>query len=145
MTKIRTSNNLDHCRLYLHCRVQSRGGQHKARQVKISGRRRTFKLKINQCRRSKFKIFYNNILQIGSFLLVSKLCYLCYVYLITNLLYYILFYFKVTFFKNTMAREGLFSFNLARKELFSVNLTRRLEKLPTPGVDDDLQKLNIYF
>ena len=44
-----------------------------------------------------------------------------------------------------MAREGLFSFNLARKELFSVNLTRRLEKLPTPGVDDDLQKLNIYF
>ena len=33
-----------------------------------------------------------------------------------------------------MAREGFF-FNLAREEIFSVNLARRLEKLPTPGLD----------
>ena len=46
-----------------------------------------------------------------------------------------LFYFKVKKFKDTTARE----------ELFSVNLARRLEKLPTPALQYHIQNKNNIF
>ena len=45
------------------------------------------------------------------------------------------FYFKVKIPKILRPAKELFAFNVAREEIFSVILARRLEKLPTPGLN----------
>ena len=44
-----------------------------------------------------------------------------------------------------MARERFVSFNLTREQIFSVNLARRLEKLPTPGLDSPYKVAQIFL
>ena len=117
--------------------------------------RKTFS-EVSWCATSKYYIFCDNILffnvfsvcfnflrerslsvkftQILWFLLVSKLCYLFYIYSL-HICCNIYIFFKLKCFRNTMAHKGILSFILACEEIFSVNLARWIKKLPTPELN----------
>ena len=72
---------------------------------------------------TSLRFFIITFYKYALFLLVSKLC-TCFMFISLHICSNIYcFCLKVKFFKNTMARKGLFSFNLAHG----------LEKLPTSG------------